>query len=45
MEQNIKDALEVYVDRPLGVFVDKLERPRDMERRDICRAPAMVAEV
>jgi type I restriction enzyme R subunit len=25
MEQNIKDALEVYVDRPLGVFVDKLE--------------------
>ena len=25
MEQYIKDALEVYVDRPLGVFVDKLE--------------------
>ena len=25
MEQNINDALEVYVDRPLGVFVDKLE--------------------
>lgn len=25
MEQNIDDALEVYVDRPLGVFVDKLE--------------------
>ena len=25
MEQNIEDALEVYVDRPLGVFVDKLE--------------------
>ena len=25
MEQNIQDALEVYVDRPLGVFVDKLE--------------------
>ena len=26
MEQNINDALEVYVDRPLGVFVDKLEQ-------------------
>ncbi len=26
MEQNINDALEVYVDRPLGVFVDKLEK-------------------
>ena len=26
MEQNIDDALEVYVDRPLGVFVDKLEK-------------------
>ncbi len=25
MEQNIQDALDVYVDRPLGVFVDKLE--------------------
>ena len=25
MEQNIDDALEVYADRPLGVFVDKLE--------------------
>ncbi len=25
MKQNINDALEVYVDRPLGVFVDKLE--------------------
>ena len=25
MEQNINDALDVYVDRPLGVFVDKLE--------------------
>ena len=25
MKQNIEDALEVYVDRPLGVFVDKLE--------------------
>lgn len=25
MEQNIQDALEVYVDRPLCVFVDKLE--------------------
>ena len=25
MKQNIADALEVYVDRPLGVFVDKLE--------------------
>lgn len=25
MQQNINDALEVYVDRPLGVFVDKLE--------------------
>lgn len=25
MERNIEDALEVYVDRPLGVFVDKLE--------------------
>lgn len=25
MQQNIEDALEVYVDRPLGVFVDKLE--------------------
>ena len=25
MEQNIYDALDVYVDRPLGVFVDKLE--------------------
>lgn len=25
MAQNINDALEVYVDRPLGVFVDKLE--------------------
>ena len=25
MKQNIDDALEVYVDRPLGVFVDKLE--------------------
>jgi type I restriction enzyme R subunit len=25
MEQNINDALEVYVDRPLGLFVDKLE--------------------
>ena len=25
MEQNINDVLEVYVDRPLGVFVDKLE--------------------
>ena len=25
MRQNIEDALEVYVDRPLGVFVDKLE--------------------
>lgn len=25
MEQNIHNALEVYVDRPLGVFVDKLE--------------------
>lgn len=25
MQQNIDDALEVYVDRPLGVFVDKLE--------------------
>lgn len=23
MEQNINDALDVYVDRPLGVFVDK----------------------
>lgn len=26
MRQNIEDALEVYVDRPLGVFVDKLEQ-------------------
>lgn len=26
MEQNINDALEVYADRPLGVFVDKLEK-------------------
>ena len=26
MEQNINDALEVYVDRPLGVFVDKMEQ-------------------
>lgn len=26
MEQNINDALEVYANRPLGVFVDKLER-------------------
>ena len=26
MEQHINDALEVYVDRPLGVFVDKLEK-------------------
>ena len=26
MEQNINDALEVYASRPLGVFVDKLER-------------------
>ena len=26
MEQNIKDALELYVDQPLGVFVDKLEQ-------------------
>ena len=26
MEQNIHDALDVYVDRPLGVFVDKLEK-------------------
>lgn len=26
MEQNVNDALEVYVDRPLGVFVDKLEK-------------------
>lgn len=26
MAQNIEDALEVYVDRPLGVFVDKLEK-------------------
>lgn len=26
MEQNINDALEVYVDKPLGVFVDKLEK-------------------
>lgn len=26
MKQNIDDALEVYVDRPLGVFVDKLEQ-------------------
>lgn len=26
MEQHINDALEVYVDRPLGVWVDKLER-------------------
>ena len=26
MEQNIQDALDVYVDRPLGVFVDKLEQ-------------------
>ena len=25
MEQYIQDALGVYVDRPLGVFVDKLE--------------------
>ena len=25
MEQNIQDALDVYVDRPLGVFVDNLE--------------------
>ena len=25
MEQYVNDALEVYVDRPLGVFVDKLE--------------------
>lgn len=25
MEQNINDALEVYADQPLGVFVDKLE--------------------
>ena len=25
MERNIQDALDVYVDRPLGVFVDKLE--------------------
>lgn len=25
MEQNIQDALDVYVDRPLGVFVDSLE--------------------
>ena len=29
MEQNIEDALEVYVDRPLGVFVDKLEQNLD----------------
>ncbi|MCD8291961.1 MAG: HsdR family type I site-specific deoxyribonuclease, partial [Prevotella sp.] len=29
MEQNINDALEVYVDRPLGVFVDKLEMNLD----------------
>ena len=26
MEQNIDDALELYVDQPLGVFVDKLEQ-------------------
>ena len=26
MEQNIEDALELYVDQPLGVFVDKLEQ-------------------
>lgn len=25
MEQNISDALEVYADRPLGIFVDRLE--------------------
>lgn len=25
MEQNIQDALEVYANRPLGIFVDKLE--------------------
>ena len=26
MEKNIDDALELYVDQPLGVFVDKLEQ-------------------
>ena len=26
MEKNIEDALELYVDQPLGVFVDKLEQ-------------------
>lgn len=26
MEKNIEDALKLYVDRPLGVFVDKLEQ-------------------
>ena len=33
MEQNINDALEVYVDRPLGVFVDKLEQNLDSINR------------
>ena len=33
MEQNIEDALEVYVDRPLGVFVDKLEQNLDSINR------------
>lgn len=44
MEQNINDALEVYVDRPLGVFVDKLEgnlsniNQRFLHIRDIFRS-------
>lgn len=44
MEQNINDALDVYVDRPLGVFVDKLEgnlaniNQRFLHIRDIFRS-------
>ncbi len=44
MEQNIQNALEVYVDRPLGVFVDKLEgnlaniNQRFLHIRDIFRS-------
>ena len=37
MEQNINDALEVYIDRPLGVFVDKLEvNLSNINRRYLC---------
>ena len=33
MQQNVDDALDVYVDRPLGVFVDKLETNLDSINR------------